>query len=153
MSPFEEALKVSLHGLGDAFKAADADLHQEVLAAIQSIERVTQDRVTLEIVPVRDRIPRGAYNLVLRPTSTRRRSQIAVIARFLISPQGYPVYGTEGDPIFDLPTIHATWTPLKDREAIARFLASLAANPDSHLVQQLAYFLQPVDAGVSATSS
>src|SRR5438477_142585 len=91
MPTFEEALKATLFGLNDAFKKADADLHQEVAAAAQAIGRLSGGIAVLELVPHSESAAGVWYTLVLRATNP---SATVPLATFLVKAQGYPVVVT-----------------------------------------------------------
>ncbi len=127
MSTFEEALKTSLLGVNEAFKLADADLHQEVAAASQALAQLSGGIAVLELITLFENAQGIAYNLTVKSGG----SNILHVAQLLVPAKGYPV--TLQQP----PGKH-----LKTRQEIGAFLAEMAANPDSPLIQHLAFLMR-----------
>jgi hypothetical protein len=124
MSDFQTALERTLTTVAEAFATADADLHQEAASASKAVSSLTRGAATLELVPLSEDENTIVYSLTLKAGD---RIQ-ARLVQFVVPVKGYPIQS--GENFFN------------NRQDLAAFLASMAANPDSPLVRHLALVLR-----------
>jgi hypothetical protein len=124
MSDFQTALERTLGTVTEAFATADADLHQEVASASKAVSALTRGKATLELEPAHEDENTLIYWLTLKAGEFIQ----ARLAQLVVPIKGYPIV-TEGEQF-------------TNRQALAAFLASMAANPDSPLVRHLALLLR-----------
>ena len=137
MPQFEEALKATLLGMNDAFGQADADLHRAVASADQVVGRVSDGAANLRLWKHEENTGGVIYRLALVSADKRIKIQ-PVLGAFLVRSQGYPVLAAPDEESLRTPE----GVQLKDNGQINNYLAEMAANPDSPLVQHLAFFMR-----------
>ncbi len=125
MSEFEKNLKAMLQGANEEFRQANADLHQEVAAASESVSRLTGGTARLTLKTSRESPVETTYDLWLE-TSPPIGYQLGTIR---VPSTGYPIVAN-----MNLGDI-----PLADRNAITTFFADMASRKDSALVLYLAF--------------
>ena len=134
MPTFEDALRESVRGVTDQFRQTDRDLHEEVLAASDAVERLTNGRCLLSLEP--QDVDEGAeYTLHV---ANDEHDTHSVLALFNVALTGYPIQaalwtaGQGDDSRFGPP-----WT-LPSRAELAAFLTKMASHSTSRLVTFLA---------------
>lgn len=134
MSEFEEALKRSVLGLGEAYLAAEKDLQDETALASESVKKITQGIAQL-VLKKRGEDSDGTI-LELFLAAEKEVSSLAV---FLISPKGYPIKAAANG---DLLALGLNERVIETREHIRAYFNTMASSPDSRLVLRIASLLR-----------
>jgi hypothetical protein len=127
MGDFASILRATLEGIPDALSEADRDLHQEVAEAARAVEQVSDGEVRLAL-RLADETP-AAFDYTLQ---LDYQSRIHDLSRLSVPVRGYPI-------LILSPGTKEQVGDLKNREQIRGYLEEMARDPDSALVQYLAF--------------
>ena len=134
MSEFEESLKKSIYGVGEAYRTAEKDLYEEVAAASESVKRVTGGIASLALRKTKETSAGTEFELYVQ--HERSAQEVAVL---YVDANGYPIKVAASDLYLvtgDYEDIFAR------REDIRKYLNNAASTPDSRLVLRIAYLLR-----------
>jgi hypothetical protein len=134
MSDYEELLRASLSGPTEAYKVANSDLNEVVVAVSSALQKVTGLPVKLELRRRSEEVEGTVYNLTLaggkNPDS---------LVTFIVPAKGYPIrVGATMTARGELVTPRV----LADKEALESYFAELSTNPDSALVVRMSFLLR-----------
>lgn len=130
----EEKLKSTLEGLNRGFFEADEDLHRQVFAANEAIDKITNRKVTLKLERHIEEDNGVGYHFRIQSGDMS-----SSVGYFYVSTRGYPIFYARNDHAF---RNKAAVTSLNDRTALSDLFSDLATNPDSPLIQSVAFFMR-----------
>jgi hypothetical protein len=127
MGDFAATLRATLEGMPDSFSEADRDLHHVVADAARAVEQLSDGQVRLAL-HVEEEAPDGVrYSLQL--TYREKAYKVSCLS---VPRRGYPI------AVLDSVSLNVL-SSLKSKEQIREYLEEMAGNPDSALVQYLAF--------------
>jgi hypothetical protein len=138
MPNFEDALRANLLGMNAKLEAVDNDLHQEVAFASEGVKRVTSGKLQLLLEPLSENDEGIRYNLLLCDETHDYSDSVAT---FEVRVNGYPIRAAPGSRYHQVIFL-GKWTEINDRKGLADYFSQMASNPDSALVQKIAFLIR-----------
>lgn len=130
----EDLLRSSIESVTKAFQEADLALHGEVANLSNAISRISNGTVTVGLEPVTEEESEVIYHLSVFGNGRRE-----YLASFGVTPKGYPItYGQWWER-------QDGWvnpSELKDLSMLQACFQKMASNPDSPLVQKVAFLMR-----------
>lgn len=142
---FEEALKASVQGVDQGFRAAVADLQREVGNASDAVSKLTGQRARLELKK-NDERPSGTYfDMCMSFYKTYYD-----VSAFFVSANGYPIRAGRSVMLLAGGEYEIE---IADAQELHKYFVDMASNPDSPLVLRIVLLLRERTADTGSSSS
>jgi hypothetical protein len=133
----EELFRSSLEGVNRAFLEADAALHAEVASASDALSKISEGAIQVKLdlqTEDEDGVTYGLYLDKKKASTLRVR-----LGFFRVSQKGYPMLFSQSTLSFERdPAVQQ----IPDFQKLKAFFHDMASNPDSPLVQKVAYLMR-----------
>jgi hypothetical protein len=142
----EELLKTSLEGVNRAFQDADQALHAEVASASDALSKISDGTIQVKLEPAAESQD-GAitYSFVVDKEKTTRDR----LGWFRVTPKGYPILYSQNQMYLETGPRES----ISDGPKLKAFFHQMASNPDSSLIQKVAYLMRKKQDSTSASPS
>jgi len=131
----EELLRSSLEGVNREFQEADQALHSEVVRTSDALSKITEGVVQVKL----GLISEDENGIIYSFSIDAKKSNHALLGVFLVSVKGFPImFG----PDAKLVKRGEDSVTIRDLSQLRDFFHNMASNPDSPLIQKVAYVMR-----------
>jgi hypothetical protein len=141
----EELLRSSLEGVNRTFQEADQALHAEIATANDALSKISGGSIELKLHPAHEDDSGVVYILNVQA----KKAAVGNLGYFGVGQKGYPIVVGSSLP----PVALGQGLRINDRTALQAHFHEMASNPDSPLVQKVAFLMRKKQASTAATPS
>ncbi len=135
----EDLLRSSIEGVNREFEEADRALHDEVTSAGQALGKISGGDLLLRL----DLAAEDQDNIVYRFFVNSKRSGGANLGAFLVGLKGFPIFfGEDVESVQRAVRSGLVAGKIANHAELRAFFHKMASNPDSPLVQKVAYLMR-----------